>query len=258
LRGETGYLVECDGCGSSASHSERSSITAVDRRTGKKVPLVAVGGRIGGLAQVDDHIYYSISDNVSDGVYLLSKTGGTPLEVKFDGTPWFGGFADFVRYKRGTLVVGRDMVGWIPVDNLDVGTVRYRSKWIIDSAVMDDDVLYVAEYKDGYIWRVSHSDGDKALFGPLKSPAEIAMDGDMLFVVLRDSGDMYGLPKTGGDLRVIARVEAPLVTGSGTGVWARPEGLYWLRDGKLYLFRRAAVLACERELATSDPRGTGA
>jgi hypothetical protein len=232
------YDRECQhGCDRERSTSlgRGLGIVRVDPVTGQRLRLTRAYSGISTVLPYREHVYWGTYPHaIGGGVYRVHRGGGDVTEL------WSGDkVGDLVPYRDGILVIGERRIAWLPASGGAATIVTRRGR---SAAVVAGDAYYVAEYGDPYwdsadsgsIRRIPRTGGRAVtLAGPLRWPTAIAVRGDAVYFVRRESSTIWMVPTTGGAVRAaIPSIEpdgkeSPCA--ESLGLWADDRGLFYLR-----------------------------
>jgi hypothetical protein len=212
-----------------------TAVERVDRVTGESVRLGDGGLGIADILPFGDYVYWGVyGHQINGGVWRIPKSGGTQELVTSDHDKIKALHAD----RDGILVQGTRTISWIPPSGPSQVIALMKD---IGPAVRDGDDFYIAEQGDpywksddsGYIHRVSGG-MDTKLAGPVRWPSAIAAFGPNVYFMLRESGDLWSVPKTGGVAKVVLTGPRIEPCDESLGMWADARGLFWLRGNRFF------------------------
>lgn len=241
------YRSKCyENCDDRTSMGIPHAVERVDRVTGESKRLGKGDYGLGKITLFGDYVYWGVYGHQSGGgVSRVSKEGGEQEDIRIAAdADHEDKVKELTAYTDGILVQGRRTLAWIPA-NGERPRVVLRVGESMGPAILDGDSFYVAEEgerywqsKDsGYIHRVSVAEGkDTKLAGPVRWPSAIATFGTNVYFMLRESGDIWSVPKQGGEPTQVLK-NGPRIQpcDESQALWADERGLFWLR-GKDDLF----------------------
>lgn len=234
------YRATCyENCESRTSMGIPHAVERIDRATGESKRLGKGDYGLNSILPFGEHVYWGVyGHQIGGGVSRVSKDGGEQEEIRIAAKPHEEDkVADLIAYPDGILVQGTETLAWIPASG-DRPRLILRVDRRMGSAVRDGDAFYVAEQGDpywqaqdsGYIHRVSADGRDTKLAGPIRWPSAIATFGPNVYFMLRQSSDIWSVPKQGGKpTRVLTDGPRIQDCDESQGLWADERGLFWLR-----------------------------
>jgi hypothetical protein len=243
------YRVRCfEDCGNRTSMGNPLAVERIDRSTGESVRLGKGAYGLNGIVLHGDHVYWGVRGSpnmIGGGVTRVAKAGGTQERIRIDnGSDHDDKVSRLQPYPDGILVEGERTLAWIPA-NGDPPRKILEVERQLGPAVRDGDSYYVAEEGDpywqskdsGYIHRITIADGkDTKLVGPVRWPSAITTYRDTIYYMLKDSPEVWSLPKDGGKPHVAVRRHARAeACDESVGIWADERGLFWLRARKEFM-----------------------
>ena len=237
------YRPKCfEDCDNATSMGRPVAIERIDRATGESKRLGKGDYGLGTILPFGDYVYWGVfGHQIGGGVSRVPKAGGDQEAIRIVEDRYEDQVEELHPYTDGILVQGTRTLGWIPANGGRQRMILEVSE-AMGPAVLDGDSFYVAEMGDlywqskdsGYIHRVAVADGkDKKLAGPVRWPSAIATFGPNVYFMLKDSGDVWSVPKNGGKARVVV-MNGPRLEpcDESLGLWADERGLFWLRGQK--------------------------
>jgi hypothetical protein len=213
-----------------------TAVERVDRKTGESLRLGEGDYGLGNILPFGDFVYWGVyGHQINGGVWRVAKSGGKQELVRLPDDK----IAALHAYPDGILVQGTRTLGWVPMTGAPQLVLEVRQD--IGPGVRDGNDFYVAERGDpywksadsGFIHRVANGK-DTKLAGPVRWPSAIATFGPNVYFMLTESGDIWSVPKAGGNARVILvgpRIEP---CDESLAMWADARGLFWLRGKRFF------------------------
>jgi hypothetical protein len=256
----------CDG---GTSLGVPAAIERIDRATGASTQLSDHHYGLHRILLFGDHVYWGIyGHQIGGGVWRVPKAGGKEEQVRIARNPEDEDrVEELTPYPDGILVQGTQSIAWIPAHGMPRTIVAVEQD--AGPAVRDGEAFYVAEGGDpywqskdsGFIHRVDADGKNTRLAGPVRWPSAIATHGAHIYFMLRDSGDVWSVPKAGGAPTVVVQNGPRKRQCDETlGLWADDRGLFWLRgqrfmgDGDTLYFAAWSTLTSPERSRTPSPR----
>jgi hypothetical protein len=240
------YRAKCfENCDNRTSMGRPVAVERIDRVTGESNRLGKGDYGLGNIRLFGDYVYWGVyGHQIGGGVTRVSKAGGDQEDIRIAKDAMHEDKIEELRgYPAGILAQGTRTIAWIPANGERPRMILEVSK-DMGPAVLDGDSFYVAERGDpywqskdsGFIHRVAVADGkDTKLAGPVRWPSAIATFGSNVYFMLKESGDIWSVPKDGGETRVVLpngpRLEP---CDESLGLWADERGLFWLRGKEFF------------------------
>ena len=245
------YRTECfRDCDERTSMGLPKEIVRIDRVSGEMKRLSKEHYGISVVLPFREHVYWGIFGHQRDGgVWRVPKAGGAEELIHLaadkqreDKISALSSFPD------GIIVQGTRTLGWIPVHGKPKKV--FASENEVGPAVRDGNDFYIAEEGDlywaskdsGFIHRVSADGTDTKLVGPVRWPSAIATYGADVFFMLRESGDVWSVPKAGGASHLAINGPRTAACDTALGMWADQRGLFWARGIDSLLRRETATI----------------
>ncbi|MDX2094263.1 MAG: hypothetical protein SFX73_40905 [Kofleriaceae bacterium] len=243
------YTTKCfENCERRDSFGTPRAIQRIDRRTGARQRIGDGGYGFSTMVLFGGHVYWgAFPHGIGGGVYRVPKSGGKEELVRFEVPDYQPRISDLFVDAEGIFVHGEDMLGWIPRE----GSPRVLVGEDANAAVRDGAEFYVATHGNpvwdskpsGEIRRIA-GDTSTTLAGPYKWPAAITVHGGNVYFMLRETSDVYRVPKAGGFPTVVVK-DGPRTSQCDESIrmWSDARGLFWLRGSGMSLFKKGAPTA---------------
>ena len=147
--------------------------------------------------------------------------------------------SEIVPWRDGVLVESPQLVTWIEEGAGLARIVMHGAGHEVVDAVLDDDSFFIAvERKPYWTWkgksfihRVTRI-GDEPpveIAGPFRDISALATFGPNVYFMLRATGEVWSVPKAGGNAQVVINGPRETTCDVTHGLWADERGLFWSR-----------------------------